>query len=221
MTPDHFPLLAAVRAAPGDNLPRLVYADWLDEQSREMPCSRCKGVGVGPGVGIADAVRCTACSGTGRVGDEVNALRAEFIRFSCRHGRAVNAKGTQAWLSAHARVARLLDAVIDAVGETHQVNTAFLYWQGGNVRLTLMARIHNQHFRPFFHRIVGYDRTEQMGDWLIFYSRKGEGERHLNARVKQAVNDAMWGLAHDRAFHGYGSPTRACVLCRENPANHG
>ena len=34
MHPDEMPLLAAVRAAPADDLPRLVYADWLDEHAR-------------------------------------------------------------------------------------------------------------------------------------------------------------------------------------------
>src|SRR5438477_13205900 len=34
MMPDHAPFLAAIRAAPDDDAPRLIYADWLDEHGQ-------------------------------------------------------------------------------------------------------------------------------------------------------------------------------------------
>lgn len=53
---------AAIRANPVDDTPRLVYADWLDEQAERVPCGDCSGSGRKP-----KAVRrvCAWCRGTG------------------------------------------------------------------------------------------------------------------------------------------------------------
>ncbi len=76
-------LFQAVLDAPEDDAPRLVYADHLDEHAGTMKCSSCRGFGkmsVRHDGGIWERnVRCTACSGSGRVPDG-NADRAEFIR---------------------------------------------------------------------------------------------------------------------------------------------
>jgi uncharacterized protein (TIGR02996 family) len=64
-------LLAAVIASPDDDLPRLAYADWLDEHAGEVECDQCKGKQV---------AYCTKCKwGQGRLSNHF-AERAEFIR---------------------------------------------------------------------------------------------------------------------------------------------
>jgi uncharacterized protein (TIGR02996 family) len=76
-------LLAAVVAAPEDDLPREVYADWLDENPTDT-CYRCAGVGSNR-VAVDryhtkfQQMTCSDCSGSGRVSNG-NAERAEFIR---------------------------------------------------------------------------------------------------------------------------------------------
>jgi hypothetical protein len=86
---DEAALLAAIAAAPGDDTPRLVYADRLDETAGTVPCQQCKDSGKeghvhrhgkhGPGY-----YPCPVCSDadgypTGRIPDG-RAARAEFIR---------------------------------------------------------------------------------------------------------------------------------------------
>jgi uncharacterized protein (TIGR02996 family) len=84
-------LLAAVLATPGDNLPRLVYADWLEEHATDERCPACLGdtrhrmtlpgkperrmLNMVPGT-------CSECSGTGHVPDG-RRERAEFVRVQC------------------------------------------------------------------------------------------------------------------------------------------
>lgn len=72
---DEAALLAAILAAPGDDAPRLVYADWLEEHAGDSRCAQCIGVGV---VSIMQN-ECPRCHGTGRISDG-RAERAEFIR---------------------------------------------------------------------------------------------------------------------------------------------
>lgn len=83
-------ILAAVLANPEDDLPRLVYADWLDENAGgPVPCRACGGSGwrvARTRVAEMDRdeynlseSRCGACGGTGAVSDGF-AERAEFIR---------------------------------------------------------------------------------------------------------------------------------------------
>ena len=89
--PDYAALLRTVLANPDDDAPRLVLADWLDEQPAMVVCGRCKGSGgwvsqdYDPeGVPIRNRLGCPTCSGTGRIPNGGNAERAEFIRLQCR-----------------------------------------------------------------------------------------------------------------------------------------
>lgn len=102
---DHDALLAAIFAAPDDDLPRLVMADWLDEQPQDSRCERCSGSGWRPPA-LADRTpvfervsrdgrieryfemgppqiepppKCLVCHGTGTVPNRF-AERAELIR---------------------------------------------------------------------------------------------------------------------------------------------
>ena len=89
-------LLCAILANPAGDLPRMVYADWLDENERENEredeCKACKGEGrqshshswsdyAGSGQ-THFHYDCRACSGSGRVSNGF-AARAEFIRVQC------------------------------------------------------------------------------------------------------------------------------------------
>lgn len=96
MDADELAFLRAIRAAPGDDLPRLAFADWLEEHAGEVVCERCKGkkrrlvrVRAAGGLGAEVMGKCPTCSGTGRVPDS-NRARAEFIRLGCQRAtRAV------------------------------------------------------------------------------------------------------------------------------------
>lgn len=82
---DRDALLKAILATPDNDLPRLVYADWLEERAGTVTCGRCSGTGnTHNSDTISDpaAFPCPACSGSGRVPDG-NAERAEFIRVQC------------------------------------------------------------------------------------------------------------------------------------------
>jgi len=88
-------LLAAILAAPDEDTPRLMYADWLDENAREVECRACLGSGShaldpyelaarfgrGTATRILDAAKCLTCGGSGREQDE-RGLRAWWIRHS-------------------------------------------------------------------------------------------------------------------------------------------
>lgn len=79
-TPTEAAFWAAIDERPDDQLRRLVFADWLDEQAGTVECGRCGGEGkrtlasdfrvtVGNVIyqGTGFSVNCPACSGTGRV----------------------------------------------------------------------------------------------------------------------------------------------------------
>lgn len=86
-------LLRAIAADPADDTVRLAYADWLEENAREVECRACLGTGShaldpyelaarygrGAAAKILDAAKCLTCGGSGRVGDGKRE-RAEFIR---------------------------------------------------------------------------------------------------------------------------------------------
>jgi len=88
-------LLAAILAAPDEDTPRLMYADWLEEQAGEVKCRACLGSGShaldpyalaarygrGTATKILDAAKCLTCGGSGREQDE-RGLRAWWIRHS-------------------------------------------------------------------------------------------------------------------------------------------
>lgn len=79
-------LYQAILDAPEDDAPRLVYADWLDENAdTPSECHRCNGsdTRVDSMYGFkTETVLCTHCDGTGRVSNHF-AERAEFIRVQC------------------------------------------------------------------------------------------------------------------------------------------
>lgn len=86
MTTEHDALVRAICEAPDDDTPRLVYADWLDENASGSDCARCFEFGgrrvvrnPNPRRGSSAIVICPTCSGTGRATDGRREL-AEFIR---------------------------------------------------------------------------------------------------------------------------------------------
>lgn len=75
-------LLQAILAEPKEDTPRLVYADWLDENAGTVECPKCKGRTTSGFTGASGKQYiswCDHCSGSGRVPDG-RAARAEFIR---------------------------------------------------------------------------------------------------------------------------------------------
>ncbi len=70
---DEAGFIRAICLDPADDLPRLVYADWLEEQASGEVCPACDGFP------IEDDGHCFHCSGTGRVSNS-NRERAGFIR---------------------------------------------------------------------------------------------------------------------------------------------
>jgi hypothetical protein len=82
---DEQTLLAAIIARPDDDLPRLIYADWLDETDGIGPCMACTDKS---GFCWGKVANCHTCHGAGEVSNG-HAERAEFIRVQCelaRHG---------------------------------------------------------------------------------------------------------------------------------------
>ncbi len=81
---DQSALLAAILAYPEDDTPRLVFADWLDENEASVTCEACGGSGDDGGhawdrgmVGV-----CNRCNGSGFVSNGY-AAKSEFIRVQC------------------------------------------------------------------------------------------------------------------------------------------
>jgi uncharacterized protein (TIGR02996 family) len=77
--------LADILEHPDDDTPRLVYADWLDENAGAVACGSCAGSG-NPVPHTGPVYRCLTCDGTGRLTDG-RAARAEFIRVQCALAR--------------------------------------------------------------------------------------------------------------------------------------
>lgn len=86
--PDLTALTRAVCEFPGDDTPRLVLADKLDDIAGTVPCPMCKGSRTHPGTPSRKlkTIQCMTCSGTGTVSDGF-AERAEFIRVQCELAR--------------------------------------------------------------------------------------------------------------------------------------
>lgn len=87
MTPEERAFLLAIAAEPGEDTPRLAYADWLDEQEpARAKCPKCKGEGIYRGLQERPHVpnfgwwKCEPCDGTGTTLDTSRRDRAEFIR---------------------------------------------------------------------------------------------------------------------------------------------
>lgn len=78
--PDERALLATILAHPEADLPRLVYADWLDDNAVDRGCGECEGTGE-TNVGRGRVRKCPLCaSGIARDGRRE---RGEFIRLQC------------------------------------------------------------------------------------------------------------------------------------------
>lgn len=94
-------LYAAILANPFDLLPRLVYADWLDENAGNTEtCPECRGYGKvyhdGGSLFPSAIVGCLKCDGTGRVPNHC-AERAEFIRLDCEPGGIGHGDARRLW----------------------------------------------------------------------------------------------------------------------------
>jgi hypothetical protein len=75
----------AILLNPGDDLPRLVYADRLEELAGSVPCDACRGHGSETSP-AGDSERCITCNGTGYVSNGY-ADCAEFIRLQVEIAR--------------------------------------------------------------------------------------------------------------------------------------
>lgn len=74
-TTDETALLKAIADHAGEDLPREMYADWLEENGRDVDCPQCSPPRALPPYPWT----CPTCSGSGRVPDE-RAERAAFIK---------------------------------------------------------------------------------------------------------------------------------------------
>lgn len=70
-----------------DSLPRLLYADWLDEHAESAECPVCSGLGIDAmsALPVPKTHECPRCRGAGRVCE--GAERAAFIRTQCELAR--------------------------------------------------------------------------------------------------------------------------------------
>ncbi len=71
-------MLSAICLNPTEDLPRLVYADWLDDHDGQVKCPQASGY-ICP---MINHKPCHVCKGAGTVSNHF-AARAEFIRLQC------------------------------------------------------------------------------------------------------------------------------------------
>lgn len=137
MTEDDF--FAAIKEAPADDLPRLAYADWLDEQP-QTACRYCSGLGTKGGIGrTGDAadVPCSICEGSGV--RPYSQARAEFVRLQVEiagFDESYYLSYANRWYclrSAVPRIARsaelLHDAWSDSLAGRFPYTTSFTDWE--------------------------------------------------------------------------------------------
>lgn len=93
-------LLRAILAHPEEDTPRLVYADWLDEQpTLNGSCPKCKGDGIVRGLREKPHApdfgwwECQPCRGRGSISDTSDRDRAELIRYQIATGVELTATG--------------------------------------------------------------------------------------------------------------------------------
>lgn len=91
--PDCLAFLATIRAQPDDDAPRLIFADWLDDQAATVRCdcdngwvvSRTRVAEMGADEYNESRGRCTKCGGKGERSNGA-AEWAEYIRISVKYG---------------------------------------------------------------------------------------------------------------------------------------
>lgn len=93
----HAAFLRSICETPFDDAPRLIYADWLEEQGQREPleCSLCGGSGERR-IDCVEAGRpigCFKCGSTGKITDNCTE-RAEFIRVQCELAPLTSPHGT-------------------------------------------------------------------------------------------------------------------------------
>lgn len=88
----------AIGARPDDQLPRLVFADWLDERAGTVECPE-PGCG-NPAIGWNGFHRCRRCSGTGYVGNGYAELAAALLAMADRVPK-VMASGSRWYFYGH------------------------------------------------------------------------------------------------------------------------
>jgi uncharacterized protein (TIGR02996 family) len=93
MNKDEDALLAEIVANPADDVPRLVYADWLEEHAGTVECGLCRG---GKGADPTGLTVCVNCSGENRVSNG-NAERAAFIRVQVELANIGEVPGERTW----------------------------------------------------------------------------------------------------------------------------
>lgn len=103
---DETALLAAIAANPNEDMPRLMYADWLDYEGNErVKCKSCASTGkhhhktvLGDETVILQktSMDCSACQGAGTTDiiDTSRSDRAELIRVQCELSRNWEMKGS-------------------------------------------------------------------------------------------------------------------------------
>jgi uncharacterized protein (TIGR02996 family) len=90
MTDEHATFLKAIIARPDLDLPRLVYADWLEGTAGQKPCPACPELGYGNEPEWTTEIPlywCGQCDQATRSVPNGHAERAEFIRVQCELAR--------------------------------------------------------------------------------------------------------------------------------------
>jgi uncharacterized protein (TIGR02996 family) len=111
MTDEHATFLKAIIARPDLDLPRLVYADWLEGTAGQKPCPACPELGYGNEPEWTTEIPlywCGQCDQATRSVPNGHAERAEFIRVQCELAK------TPRWESSECKVC---GATPDSEGE--------------------------------------------------------------------------------------------------------
>jgi uncharacterized protein (TIGR02996 family) len=209
-------LMAAVLASPGDDAPRLAYADWLEEHAG--PCSSCeKGLpgwrrytrpdyptGKPPGYKRPRIrVTCEACGGTGQ---NLFAERAELIRVQCELYRYERTKSCQAFMYScyeHGEVCGCADDKTETLRarERTLLETHGEGWLG------------TQSYRPGFRVDGSFEvRLPRGSSWFIFH-RGFVAEVQLSTEALMGGGSCGCNLPDD--------PEEPCPDCKGTGLNPG
>lgn len=119
-------LLNAIIANPDDNAPRLIFADWLDENAVESECEKCDGTATHH-ISYYAHEACPSCNANGRVSNGF-AERAASIRCQIKHPRWF---GDDTWMESDNKNE---DGYLDALSwlKSDHCKTEFANTQEGN-----------------------------------------------------------------------------------------